>query len=112
MKSIFSLKIDCKNEVRESVSKILGYQPVVTDLWEMEISTEDVNAPVDCIDEFLKILDGKYDALKEIGIQRKNISIWYVYEYEQQCNMEFVPHQTKLLGDNGIVLCISCWKES
>lgn len=47
--------------------------------------------------------------LKEIGIDRDMISVWYLYKYDEQCNMEFSPERMKRLGDNGITLCISCW---
>ena len=40
----------------------------------------------------------------------QNISIWCLYEYDEQCNMEFQPNELKRLGDAGITLCISCWR--
>lgn len=59
---------------------------------------------------FLKLLEGKYQLLKEVGIERSDITIWMVYEYDEQCNMEFHPEDTLLLGQNEIVLCISCYQ--
>ncbi len=113
MRSIYSLRINFKEDIKSSVSQVLGIQSKESgSSWEIDINTDDSNAPLDCIGEFMRILDGKYEALSEINIQRKNVSIWYQYGYHQQCNMEFLPHQMKLLGDNGIVLCISCWQAS
>ncbi len=54
-------------------------------------------------------MEGKYELLATIGIERKDITIWMLYEYDQQCNLEFDPIRMKRLGDNGIGLCISCW---
>ena len=49
--------------------------------------------------------------LESIGISREDISIWVLYEYEGQCNMEYDPVSMKKIGENGIVLCISCWEK-
>jgi hypothetical protein len=57
------------------------------------------------------LLEGKYQQLADIGVDVEDITIWKYYEYDNgQCNMEFHPKVTKRLGDNGIVLCISCWE--
>ena len=45
------------------------------------------------------------------GISREDISIWVLYEYEGQCNMEYDPESMKKLGESGILLCISCWEK-
>ena len=47
------------------------------------------------IGEFLKLLNEKYEKLEQVGISRDMISIWYLYEYDQQCNMEFEAEQLK-----------------
>jgi hypothetical protein len=49
--------------------------------------------------------------LKDNGISTDDITIWYMYEYKQQCNMEFWPNITKRIGELGIVLCITCWEK-
>ena len=46
-----------------------------------------------------------------ILVSREDISIWVLYEYEGQCNMEYDPVSMKKIGENGIVLCISCWEK-
>mgnify|MGYP005900678743 FL=1 len=60
---------------------------------------------------FLSLLEGKYEKLESIGISREDISIWVLYEYEGQCNMEYDPESMKKLGESGILLCISCWEK-
>jgi hypothetical protein len=87
-------------------SNILGDIPAS---WVYEIIDEDENTYYDFINEFLDILENKYETLAKLGIERSDITIWYLYEYDQQCNMEFDPKRLKRLGDNGIKLCISCW---
>jgi hypothetical protein len=61
---------------------------------------------------FLGIFENKYDRLLEIGITIYDISVWMLYEYDEQCNMEFNPNQMKRMGENGITLCISCYSSS
>ena len=48
--------------------------------------------------------------LARIGISVDNMTVWYLYEYEEQCNMEFAPNELKRLGENNLTLCISCWE--
>jgi hypothetical protein len=93
------------------VSKILERQPDEDQpYWEIIITQEEHDGPIYYIDEFINLLDGKYDALSELGIPRENISIWRYYEYDRECNMEISPREMQLLSENGIVLCISCWQ--
>ena len=70
------------------------------------------DAYVNCIEYFLDLLEGNYEKLSLVGVERDDISIWLLYEYDQQCNMEFLPHNLKRMGENGIVLCVSCWQKS
>lgn len=73
---------------------------------------KDSDPYIDFINEFLDLLEGKYDQLLKIGIARDDITVWMLYEYDGQCNMEFLPEQMKRLGANGITLCVSCWESS
>jgi hypothetical protein len=113
MKNIFVLRIDCEDIKKSSVSKVLGRQSNKdAPYWEISIIQDDSSGPVNYIDEFIGVLDGKYDSLSELGIQREDISVWRYYEYDQECNMEISPREMKLLSSNEVVLCISCWKSS
>lgn len=106
-------------ETYDSITKLLGVIPNESNLkylkgkppsiWTYEVIEEHDDPFYDFINSFLDILENKYDSLASLGIQRKNITFWYIYEYDQQCNMEFEPESLKRLGDNGITLCISCW---
>jgi hypothetical protein len=111
MKNTCILRIDCDPSKKPTVSKVLERQPNQDEpYWEISIVQEEHHGPIHYIDEFITLLDGKYDALSKLGIQRQDISIWRYYEYNQECNMEISPREMKLLSENGIVLCISCWQ--
>jgi len=56
-------------------------------------------------------LEGKYDLLSKRGIEKPYISIFMLYEYDGQCNMEFRPEDMKRIGEHGIGFCISCWEK-
>jgi hypothetical protein len=58
----------------------------------------------------MDVLEKHYEDLESIGVTRDAMSVWMLYEYNQQCNIEFNPKDMKRLGDNGITLCISCWE--
>lgn len=64
----------------------------------------------DFINEFLDLLEPRFQQLEELGVKRSDISFWYLYEYDQQCGMEFHPKEMKRLGESGITLCIDCWQ--
>jgi len=137
LKSYYYLKIWVKKEHYNRLETILGVKPSKEDeglydvtWWEYCIEAEHYavedciqynskgeivympenwQEPIDFIEHFLSILDGKYEQLKEIGIERDDISVWYLYAYDGQCNMEFSPEDMYALGKEGIALCISCW---
>ncbi|MCL1943924.1 MAG: hypothetical protein FWF54_10310 [Candidatus Azobacteroides sp.] len=79
--------------------------------WGLEVKEGESDAEFFFIDYFLSLLRGKYEKLEKIGVTRDSISIWMLYEYEGQCNMEFLPEDMYNLGKEGIVLCVSCWEK-
>ena len=112
MRYFFSLEISANPEQADKITNILGIEPNYPQVaWGYKLIVKD-NAYTNFIDYFLGILEGKYDKLQDIGITREHISIWMIYEYEEQCNMEFTPSDMKKLGDNGITFCISCYETS
>ncbi|MDR2149132.1 MAG: hypothetical protein LBE91_22050 [Tannerella sp.] len=108
---LYQLEICVKEQFYKEVSLILGYAPTPTSKsWLVEFrSNEKGKENVDFVDYFLSILDGKYDELKQIGINRYDIFIWYVYYSAGHCNMEFSPEQMYKLGKEGISLLVSCY---
>ena len=121
MKSYDKLEISFNASVEtfNKITEILGVKPTDTKFddfpngipatWTYEVVEKDEDPYFDFINIFLDILETKYNLLEELNIQRDDITLWFLYEYDQQCNMEFDPVRLKRLGVNGIKLCISCW---
>jgi len=110
----YSLRIDAPQEQYDELDIILGVKSNFTPSigWGIElVEKKDEPENIYFIDYFLSILKGKYEALEKIGITRDNISVWKLYEYEGQCNMEFSPEDMYNLGKEGIDFCISCWEK-
>lgn len=113
MKHTYCLKIDLRNvKNKKSILEIIKKKPTLIDdnQWELELVENENDSYVDFINIFMDILDRNFSSLEKIGIYREDISIWLYYEYDEQCNLEFLPAQMKRIGDNGISLCISCWQ--
>lgn len=111
MKYYYSLRIVCEDRLVSEINKILKVEsnyPVIG--WGYELVQNEDDDYIDFINVFLDILKDKFSQLKNIGIARDCISIWMIYEYNQQCNLEFLPMDLKRLGDDEITLCISCYE--
>lgn len=109
-KKIYSLRISCSSsEQKSKVSELLHLEPIrdINPDWCIEI--EEREKYFDFINYFLDTMEGKYEELKAIGINKEHISIWFLYEYDNQCNLEFLPKDLKRIGENDITLCVSCW---
>ena len=121
MKTYCKLEISFDANVKtfNKVSEILGVSPTDTDFssfpngipaeWTYEVIVKEDDPYFDFINTFLDLLESKYKTLEQLHINRSDITFWYLYEYDRQCNMEFDSVRLKRLGDNGITLCISCW---
>ena len=109
---IYRLQIlSSKSYSEEQLNNVIGVSSNFPHAdWGIEIIQSDENFSGILI-YFLSLLEGKYEKLESIGISREDISIWVLYEYEGQCNMEYDPVSMKKIGENGIVLCISCWEK-
>jgi len=99
-------------EIKKNLYNIIGIT-LVYRLKKSVAHTEVDFAFVECdgeLDDLLKAIDGKIDKLNAIGINE--ITMWGLYEYEAQCNMEFTPEQMLIMGKNNIHFCISCWEKA
>lgn len=111
MSSSYSLRIKTEKDNYEIINEVLGIKPTsIKSYWELSIN-EDSEKYYFAIPYFMDILENKIIELKKIKINCNDISIWYFYEYDGQCNMEFPPNNLKRIGENGITLCISCWQK-
>lgn len=109
-KSFYSLRINAEESKYERVSEILSTRPQNLSkgwIFEVENSKEQY---FDFINNFLDILENNYEKLNNIGVHKEDISIWLIYEYNDQCNLEFLPADMERLGKNGISLCVSCYE--
>ena len=109
---IYRLQIlSSKSYSEEQLNNVIGVSSNFPHAdWGIEIIQSDENFSGILV-YFLSLLEGKYEKLESIGISREDISIWVLYEYEGQCNMEYDPVSMKKLGESGILLCISCWEK-
>ena len=108
----YNLIIDAPEDKYGVIDGILGVKSNYPEAgWGLQLTEKEEEDHVFFIDYFLSILNERYEQFEKIGITRENISIWVLYEYEGQCNMEFLPMDIYNLGKEGITLCISCWEK-
>jgi len=110
--SYYSIQIYCNTDDYLEINKILGVKSTdlePSEIWSYEVTVGEDDKYYDFISEFMDILQGNYEKLEKLGIKRSVISLWLIYEYDEQCNMEFDPMNLKRMGENGIGLCISCY---
>lgn len=115
----YQLFIDTDNnsETYNSLTKLLGLQPTEKDKnskdryssWMYMVAESDNDRSFDFINAFLDILEPKFVALEKLGVPKDKILFWMLYEYDQQCGMEFHPQEMMRLGQSGIHLNIDCW---
>lgn len=117
----YQLFIDTDNnsEIYNCVTKLLDLQPTENDNdkvskdrysnWMYMVSETKNDRYYDFINNFLDILEPKFCELEKIGVTRDKILFWMLYEYDQQCGMEFHPQEMLRLGQSGIHLNIDCW---
>ena len=96
---------------REDVARVLGIAST-SDMgyWECELKEGASDPPIPFVERFTALLAGKFEALEKVGVSRDDINVRVLYEYDEQCNLEFPPQDLRLLGQAGIGLCVSCWQ--
>ncbi|MFC5271465.1 hypothetical protein [Adhaeribacter terreus] len=110
-------------ETYQSISEILALSPSERipfsevelkngpNLWQHEVEEKITDPYFDFITYYTDIIISKSEELFKLEINRDAISIWFLYAYKDQCNLEFEPVRLKKLADSCIKLCISCWQE-
>jgi hypothetical protein len=116
----FQLFINFKRSIEtyNTISEILKLKPTedeptkisseIPDLWFYRVEENEEAPSYDFINRFLDIIEPNYTELSKLGVTKKDILFWLVYEYDQQCSMEFHPQQMLRLGESGIHLNIDC----
>jgi len=100
------IRILTNKEKYIEINKIFNLTKNVNDInfWEIEVPENSIKIAYDILIEKIKLLE-------RIDITKNDVSLWFLYEYENQCNMEFTTHEINLIGKLGITLCISCWEK-
>ena len=112
MGSFYRLQIQCSAEQRQGLERLLGAStddPALDRGWVID---EDAQGFAHALPLFLNLLTRHGDALAQLGVSGEQLTVWYCYEYEQQCNMAFEPDVLKQMGALGVTLCISCWENN
>ena len=111
MLATYLLKIETTNliaveEVMGAASSAPRDQP-----WTAIIDSNQTHKGKSPIEHLLMMIEGKTTDLSAlIDDINEAISLWVLYEYEEQCNLEFTVHELTTLAINKVSLCISCWQ--
>ena len=111
MGSFYRLQIACEDEQRPALEQLLGPSSSGPHLdWDWRIDEE---SPlfVGALPLFGDVLTRHGEALAQLGVSSEGTIVWYIYAYEEQCNMEFGPSIMKQMGALGVTLCISCYEK-
>ncbi len=95
------------------ISDILGVNANkhINGNWIYFISIDEDGDWVDFYDVFYNILKDKIQILdEELKINKDQINIWLVLEYEGQCNFEINPNDLAKLSSLEVTLCVSCYQ--
>jgi hypothetical protein len=103
MNIIYRLKI-CTNEINQ-LNTILGLSSTILKMyWTFDYTQHDYS------NYFKKIIHPNINLIRKYLYGDHPISVWILYEYEDQCNIELLPSDIKNLASFDAVLCISCWE--
>ena len=98
------IRIDAEESKFSALDSIFEKKEATdTAFWEFSISSA-------LLKDAFDLLYRKLDRLKELKIEKSDISLWIFYEYKDQCNFELSVQDIKYLFELGIAFCISCWE--
>ena len=114
MENTYEIQISAKKELHSCINDILEFHATSSseNTWYYSVIEKEGDEYYDFINNFLNMLEGRYEKLSQIGIGREDIIIWHIYVHDGQCNLEFDPQRMKKLGEKGISLCVSCYHEN
>lgn len=105
----YSLRINKNGNEIKTINNILNTKSISNDIWIYELAQNEKDNYINFIDIFTNILNEKIDLLKNIWIQKNDISIWILCNFEEQCNLEFSSNQINNLSKIWVWLNISCY---
>lgn len=116
-KEYYRLRIKSMYPINEAeLNAVLGLQGEVgrygkskndSTSWDYEIAVEQSGW---FVDYFYKILKGKQAVMESIGIDDDSLTVWWLKEYDQQCNLELSLEDMKKLLEVNLSVAISCWQ--
>ena len=109
MRNIYILRL--AGAKPSDVAEVMG-RPSATDEadWTLQLEEGPEDAPLPFVDIFIDALEGKFDALEKIGVDRECITVLVASEYDQQCNTEISAKDIRKLGENELGVAFSCWQ--
>lgn len=102
----YKLEIESENNINEICNCTFFKQ--IGKFWIYEITEDETTGYVDFFIEFIK---RNKEKLEMNGITSDDISVWLLYEYDRQCLFCISAKNMKLLSEENIVLCFSCWEK-
>lgn len=108
IEATYELHIKHRGIATETLNTMLGVAgtAVEPDLWCYSVTETTDDDEYDFINQFLDILENKFDALHTLGINRSDILFWYLYCHDGECSFQFHPSHMKRLGLADIKLCV------
>ncbi len=99
------------NAARAEVAHVLGRESSDdTREWNWFLDQRADDEPIPFVDVFMNLLEGRFTCLERLGVTRNDITVWLLYEYDEQCNLELSAQDMRRLGEAGVTLCMSCWQ--
>ena len=102
----YQLQIESKHNINEMFNCSCFKQ--TGNLWIYEISEEETT---DYVNFFIELIKKNKDKLEKNDITSHNITIWILYEYDEQCSLCISTKNMKMLSEENIELCIDCWQK-
>ena len=115
MKEIYRLHIRSKATIdKYQIDSVLGMEATkfsnsAGTSWVYEVEYNEALGWF--VDYFYEKLKDKHKHLREIGVKNGEISIWWLLEYNQQCNFELSEEDMKKMVEVEATLCVSCWQK-
>lgn len=113
MKYIYKLEILSSEEYIQKIYDQLKISTakITSTSWRLELTQNENDDYIYFITIFVGIISKNINHFKALNIKPEDITVWVLYAYKDQCNMEFSPEQMNKLCQFGITLCISCWED-
>ncbi|NCI45794.1 hypothetical protein [Sediminibacterium soli] len=108
----YAIRINTESHKYPDLSVLFSYfkKQTLNSVWQYEI-TEEENDFTNAIEILTNQIEDNLNALRKLDIEIDDVSLWYLYEYDGQCNMEFSPAELSAISKLGLTLCISCWEK-